>query len=181
MRKLERIIDTIINAQSPSAVLVTGGDQGIYDYLTTRVDNVVTTFNSTDSFDLIVVSGTEIDTSVVKVFGNTTTVVIEENQGGRLKNRNTGHLHMSSFGEFVYLTEDSPHIIMYSRDPYVVRDVGGYTPTTPAPAPAPAPTVTTEAPVTLEDEDHFEFESGIDETPPDPPSYYWKPSIRGTE
>lgn len=177
MRKLERIVDTIINAQNPSTVLVTGGDEGIYNYLASKVDNVVTTFNGTDSFDLIVVSGTDIDISVANIFGNTTTVAIEESQRGRLKNRNTGHLHLTSFGDFVYLTEDGPHVIIYTRDPYVARDVSGYTPSTPAPTPAPAP-----EPSPVEETTEEDFESGIDDNPKAKmPSYYWKPTTRGLE
>lgn len=178
MRKLERIVDTIINAQNPSTVLVTGGDQGIYDYLITKVDTVVTTYEHTDSFDLVVVAGLDIDISVVNIFDNITTVVIEETERGRLKKRNTGHLHLAAFGKFVYLTEDNPHIIMYSRDPYVVHNVNGYTST------KPTPTIKVLEEVISKNED---FESGIEIEEEDTeeessiPSYYWKPSRRGLE
>jgi len=177
MRKLERIVDTIINTQDPETVLVTGGDTDILNYLTDKVDTVTTTFKHTDSFDLIVVSGPDVDTDIIHVFGNTTTVVIEETEGGKLKHRNTGLIHTRSFGDFVYLTDDGPHVILYSRDPYVVRDVGNYTPTTPSPT---TPSPTTIPPTTTTDTPEEDFESGIDESP-DVPSYYWKPSRGGTK
>lgn len=183
MRKLERIVDTVLNTQETKTALVVGGDMNIFDYLSARVDNVVTNFEFDDSFELIVVAGPDMSSEDIKrvphIFGNTTTVIVEETEGGGLRRRNTGPIHISSFGEFVYLTDDGPHIILYSRDPYVVRDVSNYTPTTPTPT-TTAPVITTTAPEvedTVEDED---FESGIDKIP-NPPSYYWKPSQRGTE
>jgi len=123
MNKLNRTVDRTLNTLTEPVVYHVGNDEELQTYLN---DNNVDRFYDGDDGnpEVIVFAGDEIDTNAVKYFDQASVVIVKENEGGSLRKRNTSHIHNNAFGDLIYLDDDGPHVIVYSRNPEVIEEVG---------------------------------------------------------
>ena len=127
MDKLTRTVDRTLGVLPESVVLHAGENEAVDTYLTTQENQGnAEKFNedsTLDKPDVIVFSSDGLDLDAIKYMDDATVVIVEEDQSGSLRRRNTSEIHVRAFGEFAYLDDEGPHVIVYSEDPMVIREV----------------------------------------------------------
>jgi len=76
--------------------------------------------------DIVIFAGDKMGMDAgIEYINDTTAVIVEENEGGSLKRRNTSpiHAHAGVFNDFVYLDDCKPTIIVYSNVGDVITQV----------------------------------------------------------
>ena len=112
--------------------LVVGTDCGIRDYIRDCCNHLdVALWEDLDDDDdlvpdIIIFGGDKMGMeSGMEYINDTTVIIVEENEGGSLKRRNTSeiHAHAGKFNDYVYLDGCKPTIIVYSNIPEVITGV----------------------------------------------------------